>query len=697
MNPATTLRGATAAGREAAFTGEQIRMVSKVKPTPAEISPADESRGITLLDLAEVLDQHKIWVESGGESGTKADLCGVNLAHADLTGVNLQGAFLNKANFRAADLSLANLRGASLVQADLRDTNLLGTELRGANLMGATLYGAEGLWVGRLGGTNLFDAMLPEAVATFDGAKAIEQATKFSRWIYFVILAACALCAVVIAFTTDVRLVLNSSALPFARFSSAVPMSGFYLGAPLFIVLVYLRFHFLLLRLWGNMAALPAVFIDGNTPEKDGPWFLMALVRRHFRWMRDARSPQGTLETVVAAVLAYWVAPVTLFFFWLRYLARQDMRGTLLHVLLIALAVAAATCLPTIVSRILRPGDLYRKSKAILPVVLSALRVTLLSGCLLVLLSFGVIRGMPADSSIAPDMSASDFRRWAAQGLQALGYRPYADVTEAIFSPLPAHGDWSDEGIAAIRGVRLNQMSLRYARAYHTFWVNARLWRANLEGAYLSEADLRGANLREARLHNAVLDRVQAGRAVFVSTDARSINLSSADLHGADLSYGIFEGAVLSNAKLLGASMYAIDLRDAQLLRADLSRADVRDAKLERAILALANLQNADFSAAKLGGANLTGAQLKGGIFLDTNFKNADLRGAVLTGAIVRAASFEGANFEGADLRDAIGLSVEQLCSAQRWRGAQLDADLQAAAQARCGASQPAFIGPTKP
>jgi uncharacterized protein YjbI with pentapeptide repeats len=672
-------------------------MGSELTSVSAEISSADESRGITLLDLAEVLDQHKIWVESGGESGVKADLCGVNLAHADLTGVNLQGAFLNKANFRGADLSLANLRGASMVQADLRDANLLGTELRGANLMGATLYGAEGLWVGRLGSTNLFDAMLPEAVATFDGAKAIAQATRFSQWIYFLILSACALCAVVIAFTTDVRLVLNSSAIPFLRASNAVPMSGFYLGAPLFIMLLYLRFHFLLLRLWGNMAALPSVFIDGNTPEKDGPWFLMALVRRHFRWMRDSRSPQAILETVLAAVLAYWIAPVTLFFFWLRYLARQDMRGTLLHVLLISLSVAAATCLPTIVSRVLRPGDLPRKSKAIFPVALSTLKVTLLSGCLLLLFSFGVIRGMPADSSIAPDMSSSDIRRWAAQGLQFVGFRPYADVTEASFSPFPAHGDWSDEGIAAIRGVRLNQMNLRYARAYHTFWVNARLWRANLEGAYLSEADLRGANLREARLHNAVLDRVQAGHAVFVSSDARAINMLGADLHGADLSYGIFEGAVLSNAKLLDASMYAIDLRDAQLLRTDLTRADLRDAKLERAVLALANLQNADFSAAKLIGTNLTGAQFKGGIFLDTNFKNADLRGAVLTGAIVRDASFEDANFEGADLRGAIGLSAEQLCSSGHWRWALLDPDIQAATQARCGASQPAFTGPTRP
>src|ERR1700720_3792662 len=282
-------------------------MASNLKPTPAEISSADESRGITLLDLAEVLDQHKIWVESGGESGTKADLCGVNLAHADLTGVNLQGAFLNKANFRGADLSLGNLRGASLVQADLRDTNLLGTELRGANLMGATLYGAEGLWVGRLGGTNLFDAMLPEAAAAFDGTKAIAQATRYARWIYFLILGTCAICLALIAFTSDTRLILNASAIPIARLSTILPMSGFYLGAPIFILLMYLRFHFLLLRLWGNMAALPAVFIDGDSPEKDGPWFLMGLVRRHFRWMRDSRSPQAILEPVVAGIFVYWV------------------------------------------------------------------------------------------------------------------------------------------------------------------------------------------------------------------------------------------------------------------------------------------------------------------------------------------------------------------------------------------------------
>src|SRR5258708_20273033 len=158
-------------------------MLAEIEDTQNRISAEEATGSISVIDLAEILDQHKIWVESGGESGVKADLCGVNLSRSDLTGVNLEGAFIQRANLIGADLSMANLRGASLVQADLRDANLLGTELRGANLMGATLYGAEGLWVGRLGGTNLFDAMLPEAVAAVDGAEALAQAALFARWI----------------------------------------------------------------------------------------------------------------------------------------------------------------------------------------------------------------------------------------------------------------------------------------------------------------------------------------------------------------------------------------------------------------------------------------------------------------------------------------------------------------------------------
>jgi uncharacterized protein YjbI with pentapeptide repeats len=664
--------------------------LSSGEAAAAEVPMGDESIGISLLELAEILDQHKIWVESGGESGAKADFCGVNLAKADLTGVNLQGAHLHRANLVGADLSMANLRGASLVRADMRNANLLGTELRGANLMGANLYGAEGLWFGRLGGTNLFDAVLPESISAMDSSKAIGDATKVARWFYFLTVGLSLVCCLLIAFTTDVRLLLNSSAIPIGRLGNVLPITGFYLGGPLVLLALSLRFQFLLLRLWGSMAALPAVFQDGQTLEKDGPWYLMGLVRRHFRWQGDKQSAMTTFETALSTTLAYWIVPATLFFFWVRYLSRQDFRGTLLHVLLITLAVATATGLPFVVTRVLRPGDIrLPKTKNILRLGLETTRAALVVGGILLLFTIGINRGRPYDRSTGQNDSPADVRRWGSLVFQSVGYRPYADVTEAtLSSPPPRGAAWTEETVEKITGARLNQMNLRFARAYRVFLVNAKLWRANLEGAYLSEADLRGANLREALLRSAILDRAQMNRAVLVSANATGANFVAADLRLADLSYGMFENAILSNAKAAGASLYAVDLRNAQLLRTDLSRTDMRDTKLERAVLSFANLEQTDLSSAKLGEANLTGAQLKGTILLDADLKKADLRGAYMTGAILRDAEMDGANLAGADLRGAAGVTAQQVCSALHGRAALMDPDLTAEVQLRCGSAQ---------
>ena len=549
---------------------------------PAVEEPSEGNVGISLIDLAEILDQHKQWVESGGETGARADLTGVNLAKADLTGVNLQGAHLHRVNLAGADLSMANFRGASLVRANLQNANLLGTELRGANLMGANVYGADGLWFGRLGGTNLFDAVLPESISAVDSSKAISDATKVARWFYFLTVGLSLLCCLLMIYTTDVRLLLNSSALPFPKLGNLLPTTGLFLGGPIVLLILSLRFHFLLLRLWGSMAALPAVFPDGQTLEKDGPWYLMGLVRRHFRWQGESRAAMTAFESALSAVLAYWIVPVTLFFFWLRYLTRQDFRGTLLHVFLVTAAVATATSVPFVVSRVLRPGDiLLPKSKNVLRMILGTTRAALAVGCILFVISLGVNRGLPSDKTGSPPGSAADPRRWAATVFQSVGYRPYADLTETSLStPLPKGTPWTEENLTKISGARLNEMNLRYARAYRAFLVNAKLWRANLEGIYLSEADLRGANLRETLLRSGVFDRTLLSHAVLVSANASGAIFASSDLRFADLSYGTFEGAVLSNAHASGASLYAVDLRNAQLLRTDLSRTDMRDTRL---------------------------------------------------------------------------------------------------------------------
>lgn len=645
-----------------------------------------------LLEFAQVLDQHRLWVESGGSQGAQGHFAGADLTGVDLTAANLQGAELQKANLRGADLSMANLRNANLVEADLRETNLLGTEFSGANLMGANLYGAQGLWSGRLGGTNLFDATLPEAVAALTGRKTIEQFTQSARWFYLLLIALCVGACGLIALTTDVRLLLDESATVTARIPKILPLRGFYLGAPLLLTVFYLRLQFLLLRLWGSMGALPAVFPDGQTPEKDGRWYLMGPIRPHLRWTREPHSAVGMVECYVAILLAYWAVPAVLFFFWLRYLVMQDYRGTLMQVFLFTVAGAAACGMPRIVKRVLRPGDWTEESTPqFLRDVLRATRVPVLVGMTLFLLSLGVIRGLPGDSTLRPEVAQEDPRRWAATAFQFVGYRPYADLTdESISTHRLNEAAASSQGSEA-NGPRLNEINLRYSRGYGAAFANARLWRANLEGSSLAETDFRGANLREANLRSAKMDHVLGEKANLVSVDARGATFSGGQFQASDWSYANLQGAALTTTNLQGATMYAVNLRQANLLRAEMGRTDLRDAHLEGAVLSLAKLGQTDFSAAKMMGANLTGVEAKGTIFLEADLSKADLRGGSFAGAVLRQVKLDDANVMGADFRGALGLEAWQVCATQGWRGAQFDADVLAAVQASCGTAQGSF------
>jgi uncharacterized protein YjbI with pentapeptide repeats len=493
--------------------------------------------------------------------------------------------------------------------------------------------------------------MLPEAMSSFDGSSAVEQATRSARWFYFLMLGVSFACVLVVALTTDVRLILDGPAVPIPRYGRILPINGVYLGAPILLAILYARFHFLLLSLWGSMAALPAVFQNGRTLEKEGPWYLMGLVRKHFRWLSDSKSPLQRFEGIVANLMAYWAVPAAVLVIWLRYLVRQDMRGTLLQILIFMATVAAATSLPSLVSRILRPGEIRKPTKkGIVRVTLWSLRAALGGAAVLLLLSFGIIHGLPSDPSSAPEVAATSPRRWAADVIRVTGLRPYADLTEAtLITPGTRRSpteDTTGDGV----GPGLNQMQLRFARAYRAYLPSARMWRADLEGAYLTEADVHGANLREAKLRDAVLDHTRAQHAIFISANGSGANLTGADLRNADLTYSVFENALFAGAKLDEASIYGANLRNTRWLRAELTRADVRDTQMQGANLSFANLELADFSGAKLEGAQLTGAQLKGTIFLGANLRNVDMRGAFFGAAILRDAVMDGANIEGADL-----------------------------------------------
>ncbi|ECM3907708.1 pentapeptide repeat-containing protein [Salmonella enterica subsp. enterica serovar Tennessee] len=94
-------------------------------------------------DLSKILEEHKVWITSMRESGSRADLRGADLRDADLFGADLRDADLRGADLRDADLCGANLRGANLRGASLYGADLYGADLRGASLYGADLRGAN--------------------------------------------------------------------------------------------------------------------------------------------------------------------------------------------------------------------------------------------------------------------------------------------------------------------------------------------------------------------------------------------------------------------------------------------------------------------------------------------------------------------------------------------------------------------------
>ena len=122
-------------------------------------------------ELKEILEQHKLWIETNKAEGKRADLRGANLVGANLWEANLTGAILPGANLRDADLYHANLYHANLTGADLgranlkvanlRDANLMNAYLQGANLTDADLTGAN-LTGAYLLGANLTNTILPD-------------------------------------------------------------------------------------------------------------------------------------------------------------------------------------------------------------------------------------------------------------------------------------------------------------------------------------------------------------------------------------------------------------------------------------------------------------------------------------------------------------------------------------------------------
>ncbi|MGH6815567.1 MAG: pentapeptide repeat-containing protein [Hyphomicrobiaceae bacterium] len=239
------------------------------------------------------------------------------------------------------------------------------------------------------------------------------------------------------------------------------------------------------------------------------------------------------------------------------------------------------------------------------------------------------------------------------------------------------------EGAAAEASINLRNRDLRYAKL-----DRSNLSRADMIGADLTNASLIDADLRNARLQCEDESKLNLeGRAQARCVDARGANLKRAklagarlmgiDLRDADLGEANLEGAEMSYALLTGANFFDARLEKANLTGgAQAQGANFQLASLQGADLKDAELQFADFTEAKMQGAALRRANLQGAVFGGADLEGADMKeaklhGAKMTGADLRAADLRGAglwrtepttadNMTLADLADAVVRPLEE-------------------------------------
>ena len=676
------------------------------------------------VDLEILLEQHCDWLKSSGKQGRQADLSRLNLEGCDLTDTNLQQALLNETVLKGADLLLTDLQGASLMQANLQGANLLGARLREANLQGANLEAATGLLAAELAGTNLTFAKLPAEVATAEDVKYVSRRGRHANWLIRALLLLNALACWRVVTVSDAQILRNATLFPFPVLRNGVPLAQFFLLCPVLIAGFYLWLHVYLQRLWEATAALPAIFESGRRLDQSLPWIVSWPARSYFRWLRERRSGLAGVEKAICIVLLYWVSPAAMILFWGRYLTLQDLRGTILHAVLIAAAITGAIHFPRSAARAFRsndsasssprpgesqpqastpPGEAIGEAQSLIAnkrevstapapgaarKLIRFLRMPIGAGfgLILCLLSTGIIAGAPHGGNPAQGIGSGSPWTWAADALWVVGYDPYVHATEAEISRKPSGWTGSDAEVARVQGANLGGLRLRYLQAYGAFLAKARLRQADLRYSYLSEADLRQANLRQASLRSAMLDQAKLDGAMLQSADLQGANLIRAEMAKADLSFASLTGALLLDAKLDGAVFYGADLRNAWLERASLEQADLREANVEGANLKNSDLRGAYLSTAKMAGARLADTQLGNAILMGADLRRTDLTNGNLQGAVLSGAVFEGANLQNADLRGVVGLGAAQICAAATLRQAQLDDALATEVNAQCAA-----------
>ena len=468
------------------------------------------------------------------------------------------------ANWRAAHPEVEpDLRGAQLAGKDLGNSDLISADLSEANLCRARLANCQ--MAGTiLAGADLTGAELPGTVSQqLDNLDNVKEISSNAQKLFIAMLAACLYCWLTIAATTDLNLIADRATSSLPIIQTTIPIVGFFYVAPLLLLGVFFYLHFYLQKLWQELSILPAIFPDGKPLyAKIDPWLLNDLVRIYRPTLKGRTPFLARLQLWISVLLAWWVVPLTLLLFWVRYLVCHELIGTVFHSIAAAVAISSAIFLYRLARNTLRrvePGPSSRPAATPRHTWLPPVATGVMTAASLIVLSLGGIMGARSgtvEDNYWPDQAGP--RSWVPKAMAFFRFSPFANLRTAELSVKPS--DWSianDKAKTAVTGVQLSSSDLQFADMRASFLPNSLLTGANLEEADLLGADIElavmmGTNLTGASLANANL---------------RGASLARANMERADIKYADFEGAQgLTKTQLLAADNWCEALYDAEQL-----------------------------------------------------------------------------------------------------------------------------------
>ncbi len=381
----------------------------------------------------------------------------------------------------------------------------------------------------------------------------VEETSKNARRIYILYLTFLAYCSLTIFGTSDRDIILNSKVfLPII--GRDVSLYGFFILAPVLIVLVFLSLQIYVHRLKGIITDLQTNY-PAMRKRNLYPWIIN---------MAEEPDPGiiGSLQQGFSKITLWISMPLVLTLFALWILKKHDQFLSYF----VGITPLIGTAISTYFWHHYENIGSGRKIASLKRKFLIPYGKFILFGSMVlaevVLLFFIIPRAQKGElNSFCVDLS-----------YQTLVQKPIEDYRQLY---------WSDLKLAQLQGANLRSSVLR----------RANLLAANLEGANLSEADLGGSNLELSNCR----------QAIFWGTNLQGANLSRAD----------FQRATFMSADFRGAIFFGSDFRNARLQDCELQGVRLSGA-FHGALFIRANLQGADFRHAIFDNADFDGANLVG-------------------------------------------------------------------------------------